>query len=271
MAAHAIVRDATDQLEQALLQLRAPLGRRPLSAVPFPLEQHVGERTGAAQDRLHRIRPLLADEVIRVKPVGQECKGDAQARFQVGKNGVDGPETSLLASRVTIETQDRFGAHPPQQLDLIFSQRRTERGDGLAEACFRQRHDIHVAFDGDYLFAFMGQNPGLRGVEQDAAFVKQRRFGRVEVLRRNVLLERAATECDYPVLQIGDRKDHAIAEPVVGNGDIVAADEHARCDHLGYGEAKPQQMILEGGTSGRSKTEAKFRYRLPFQAAPLEV
>ena len=45
-------------------------------------------------------------------------------------------------------------------------------------------------------------------------------------------IERAPAEGDDAVAQVGDREDDAVAETVVGDGDVVAADQHARRDHL---------------------------------------
>ena len=59
-------------------------------------------------------------------------------------------------------------------------------------------------------------------VEQDGALVEERRLGRVEVLGRRVGVERAAAEGDDAALEVGDREHDAVAEAVVGDGDVVA-------------------------------------------------
>ena len=40
--------------------------------------------------------------------------------------------------------------HPPQQLQLVFGERRAERRHGVLEAGLRQRDHVHIAFDGDH-------------------------------------------------------------------------------------------------------------------------
>ena len=57
-------------------------------------------------------------------------------------------------------------------------------------------------------------------------------------------IERAPAEGDDAVAQVGDREDDAVAEAVVGDGDIVAADQHARRDHVLEAEPSAGEMLL---------------------------
>jgi hypothetical protein len=86
--------------------------------------------------------------------------------------------------------------------------------------------------------------PRARGVEQHLALVEERRVGRVQILRRLVGIERAPTEGDDAVAQIGDRENDAVAEAVVGDGDVVSADQHAGERHLIQREARLGEVLL---------------------------
>ena len=73
---------------------------------------------------------------------------------------------------------------------------------------------------------------GAVRIEEDLPLVEERRVGRVQVLRRLVRIEGARAEGDGAAAQVADREGDAMAEAVVGDGDVVAADQHAGRDHL---------------------------------------
>ena len=103
-----------------LFKPRAALRRRPVTQHPLALKQDIGERARAHEDGLHGLGPLLADQVIRVEPIGQKSECETAARLKQRQGGIDGAEGGLATSAVAIETENRFVRHAPQQFDLIF-------------------------------------------------------------------------------------------------------------------------------------------------------
>ena len=69
-------------------------------------------------------------------------------------------------------------------------------------------------------------------VEEQRAFVEERRLRRIEVFRLRARVHRAAAEGDDPAGAVVDREHHPVAEPVVRDGDPIAVDEESRLDHL---------------------------------------
>ena len=57
------------------------------------------------------------------------------------------------------------------------------------------------------------------------ALVEERRFRGVEILGLRLPLERAAAEGDDPAAQVGNRKHDAIAEAIVGDGNVVTGNQ----------------------------------------------
>ena len=91
--------------------------------------------------------------------------------------------------------------------------------------------------------------------------MKQRRFRRIQVFCRDILLQRAAAEGDHPPARVRDRKHHAVAEAIVGNGDVVAGDQQARFDHVLGGNAVGAEMLLQGETFARRIADAELHLR----------
>ena len=91
------------------------------------------------------------------------------------------------------------------------------------------------------------------------ALVKERRFRRVEVLRRDFLFERAAAERDDAPAPVGDRKHHPVAEAVVGHRNIIAGDEKPRLDHVFDRDFRRAEMLLERVLLGRRVAEPEFQ------------
>ncbi len=109
------------------------------------------------------------------------------------------------------------------------------------------------------------------GVEEDLALVEERRVGRVEILRRRVGIERAPAEGDDAAAQVGDREGDAVAEAVVGDGDVVAADQHARRDHLLDLEPRACQVRAQRRAIVRRIAEAKRGDRLACEPALFQI
>ncbi|MEY9305624.1 hypothetical protein ABH977_000836 [Bradyrhizobium ottawaense] len=98
-------------------------------------------------------------------------------------------------------------------------------------------------------------------VVEIVALVKERRLRRIQVLCRNVLLQRAPAESDDAAAQIGDREHHAIAEAVVRHGNVVAGHQQAGLDHVVDGNAELAEVLLQREAIGRGIAEAELQLR----------
>ena len=91
--------------------------------------------------------------------------------------------------------------------------------------------------------------------------MEQRRLRGIEIFRFGVLGERAGAEADHAVLQIHDRKHHALAEAVERQGNILAGDEQAGLDHVLDRHALAAEIFLEREALRRRVAQAKARLR----------
>ena len=117
----------------------------------------------------------------------------------------------------------------------------------------------------------MRGGPGRRDVVERPALVKERRLRRVQVLRGDVLLQRAAAEGHDAPAQIGNGKHDAIAEAVVRHGNLVAGDEQPRFDHVRHRYALPAEMLLQREPLGRRVADAKLELRRRIETAIGEI
>ena len=74
---------------------------------------------------------------------------------------------------------------------------------------------------------------------------KRRGLRRIEVFRLGSRLHRPAAEGDDPAGAVVNRKHHPVAEPVVGDRDILAVDQKAGLDHLVGADALCRERIAE--------------------------
>src|SRR4029077_441126 len=117
----------------------------------------------------------------------------------------------------------------------------------------------------------------VRGLARDLAVVERRalveewRLRRVEVFGRDILLQRAAAERDDAAGEIADRKDHAVAEAIVGQRNVVAGDQQAGLDHVLVRDAERAEMLLESKTLGRRIADAELELRRRIERAIGEV
>ncbi len=101
--------------------------------------------------------------------------------------------------------------------------------------------------------------------------MKERRLRRIEIFRRDLLLERAAAEGDDAPAPVGDRKHDAIAEAVVGHRDVFAGDDQAGLDHVLDRYFRGAEMLLERVLLGRRVAKPEFQLRRRRNAAVGEI
>ena len=112
-----------------------------------------------------------------------------------------------------------------------------------------------------------------RGAEvvEIVALVKQRRFRRVQVFRRDVLFQRAAAERDHAAAHVGDRKHHAVAEAIIGHRNVVAGDQKARFDHVLDRNALRAEMLLQRKAFARRIADPELQLRRRRNRAVAEI
>ena len=76
--------------------------------------------------------------------------------------------------------------------------------------------------------------------------MEERCLGRVEIFGERVLGQRPAAKGDHPPARIADREHHPVAEAVIGDGNVGAADDEARFRHLLDGDALFRQSRAQG-------------------------
>ena len=108
-------------------------------------------------------------------------------------------------------------------------------------------------------------------VVERRALVEERRLRRVEIFRRDLLLQRAAAERDDPAAPIADRKHDAVAEAVVRHRNVFAGDDQAGLDHVLDRDFGGAEMLLERVLLGRRIAEAEFELRRRGEAAVGEI
>ena len=232
MPAQRFVGDAPDHLPQTPLQCRPALGGVERAGLHFPRPENVDQRPGGRQNLLDRRRAARAGEIVGVLSLRQ--KGEAQATPwpDQRQGGVDGPVGGLPASLVAVEAQDRLLGHPPHQVALVGRQRRAHGRDHVRKARRAHGDDVDIALDRDHRATVMGRLAGVVMIVERRPLVKERRLRRIQIFGRHVLFERPPAKGDDLAGAVGDGKHHPVAEAVVGHGNVVAVDQHARFDHL---------------------------------------
>src|SRR5436190_2141456 len=75
-----------------------------------------------------------AREIVGVLALRQQRKPKTLAWQQMRQRHVGGAPRRFLSSLVAVETKDRLVRHLPQQRELVFGQRRSERRDAGGKA-----------------------------------------------------------------------------------------------------------------------------------------
>ena len=125
--------------------------------------------------------------------------------------------------------------------------------------------------DGDDPAAFVRRRAGLGGIEQQVTLVEEGCLRRIQILRLGVLLQAAPTERDDPFFHVGDGKHHAIAEAVIGDGNIGAMNEHTRGVHFLGRKAGGSQMFLQRRPARRREPEPETGHRIAGQSAAFQI
>ena len=184
------------------------------------------------------------------------------------RENLDRPLRCGGAGRVGIVGDDDFVGRLGQHPRLLLGQRRSQRGDGVAEAGLMQRDDVHIAFRQNY-FAGTGFFGELIGVEV-AFFIEDRRVARVEIFLSLALpAQYAAAKADDVPLDVDNREHQAVAERVV-NGALALFGEPG-LHQLMLGKALAFEELCERVPCVGRIADAEFPHRRGGQRAPPDV
>ena len=88
--------------------------------------------------------------------------------------------------------------------------------------------------------------------------MEERRLRRVEILGGRFLRQRPAAKGDHPPARIADREHHPVAEPVIGDGNVITGDDKACFRHLLDADAPIGETRAQGGAVIRREAQAEF-------------
>ncbi len=93
----------------------------------------------------------------------------------------------------------------------------------------------------------------------------------IEVFGFRARFHRTAAEGDDPARTVVDREHHAVLEPVIGHGDVVAVDQQPRLDHLRNIDALGRERLAQTEFVRRREAELEGALRGGVDAAIGEV
>ena len=109
-------------------------GRGEGAALDLARPDHVGEAARRRDHFLDRAAAAGAREIVGVLPFRQQREAQALAGLEMRQRQIGGAPRRLLSGLVAVETQDRLVRHLPQQRELVFGQRGTERRDARRQS-----------------------------------------------------------------------------------------------------------------------------------------
>jgi hypothetical protein len=150
MPAHVLVGDDGHQLLQPRLQFGAFASGVSNWPVLISRPQIISASGLAWLITLSKRRaPLVAHQIVGILAVRQKREADGAPGFICGS----ARSAARLAARMPAPSPSKqstgCGVILPQQLELVFGERRAERRHGILDAGLMQRDHVHIAFDGD--------------------------------------------------------------------------------------------------------------------------
>src|SRR5580692_11265316 len=181
---------------------------------------------------------------------------------------------SLKACAVTVEAKDELAREAKNLVQVLLGGGGAERRYRVSDAGLMQAHHVHVAFDDEQPLEVRARLSRLVDAIELAAFVKQRRFGRVQVLGL-ALVDDAATEAQHPAARVADRENQAVAKPVVKTrrlpGTRVALDDEARLQQATPLLVRGAEPVEQGVPRVRGITQRELCARGRIDAALAEI
>jgi hypothetical protein len=123
--------------------------------------------------------------------------------------------------------------------------------------CLCQRNHVHVAFDHHQRAVLSAGAAGAGVVVKHVALVEELCLVGIEVLGRRCRRQRPAAKGDDPLARRQDRKHDAVAEPVIGNGDLGTMHDQPAGFDLLLVDAARGQVLLQRTAAVRAVTETE--------------
>ncbi len=142
MPTHALVADLAHHRLETPFQFGPALRRVEAAAARLAHPDEVGERAGAVQHLAHRLRPAVAQEVVRVLAFGQEREAQRAAGAQERQRQFRRSVGGLQARAVAVEAEDGLRDRAPEKVELALGQGRAERSDGVLETALVERDHV---------------------------------------------------------------------------------------------------------------------------------
>src|SRR6185437_16195952 len=173
---------------------------------------------------LEGVAAFLGDERIGVLSLRKKEEADLAALERLGQCILQGAPGRGAPGAIAVECEYDLRNQPENAFQMLGRRRSAERRYGAGNVELMQPHDVDVSLDDEQPRKRCSALASLVEPVELAAFVKERRLRRVEVLRL-ALADHAAAERDDPAAAVADRKHDAIAEAVI--------EARARCPRFG--------------------------------------
>ena len=198
----------------------AAFGGGQVAALAGRFDQEAAQRYGVIHMPGKRIGAMGPDEAVRVVLGGQKQELDAARVAGVGQGAVQRLACGAPPRRVAVKAEHHGFGKAQQLVHVLGRAGRAQRGHGVREAQLRQGHHVHVALGDQGVARFADGGAGLEQAIQLAALVKDRGFGRVEVLGF-VITQHPPAKANALALDVADREHHAVPKTVVAFATVL--------------------------------------------------
>ena len=219
-------------------------------------------RSGVARGRAPRPwrrRPCWRTRSSGSSPSGRKANMRLAPGFKSGRTTSTARKAALRPA--LSPSKQRTGSGAMRQRSWIWSSvSAVPRGATVSANPASDRGDhVHVAFGDEDAVLVVGGLARAVHVEQHVALVEERGLRGVQIFGGLRGIERASPEGDDAAFQVLDREHDAVAEAVVGDGNVITCDQHTRCDHLLDGEAGLGKLVAQerARSSGHSRVETR--------------
>ncbi len=172
---------------------------------------------------------------------------------------------------IPIKTKHRFRRQTPQKTDLLLCERGPQRGDDRVDPRLSQRHNIHIAFNGNHHATVISRLAGLSEVVEQPSFMKKRCLRRIHVFGLRGRVERPPAKRHNTTTRVGNRKHDPVTKPVIGFTNIFTANQQSGLDHLRQLEIAPQHVGFKARPVIRCKPDPEPVNRLRRQSPPGKI
>ena len=249
---------------------RPPLRRIERPGLDLARPEQVDERQrGRRAPRRSPPRPPERSRSSGSCPSGSSGEAQRLARLDQRQGDVERAEGRALPGLVAVEAQDRLVGHAPEQAELVLASARCRAARPSREAGQRHGDDVDIALDRDDRAALVrrpcGRRGGCRGRGPCGRAASRASSG---IWPRTSLSSARPPKAIDAAARVGDREHHAVAETVVGDGDVVAGDQQARPrPSASRRDALAGEMVAQGVALARRIAEAESALRLRREAA----